>query len=163
DQEVEGGVAKVDGQESPEIGGENTFARGEVIAEVAEETNFWKLTDRGERDLLASELELDFARTKLLVLHPAEQPTGNVATAGNGRDVIELVKELGLGQSLDHSKVEGGTTDATSGESETNQTVFRGRCELGIETSLARGADPSKFVFENGRVEDWRRGHGAPV
>ena len=72
DQEVEGGVAEIDGQESPEIGGEKALARGEVIAEIAQEANFWKLTDGSERDLLVSELALDFAGTKLLVFHPAE-------------------------------------------------------------------------------------------
>ena len=73
------------------------------------------------------------------------------------------MQELGIGQSLDHAKVEGGAADTASGKGETDETVFRERGERGVEASLARGADPVKFVMENRRVEIWQRGHGAPA
>ena len=72
------------------------------------------------------------------------------------------MKELGVGQSLDHAEVEGGAADAASRKGETDETVFRERREHRVEASLARGADPVKFGMENRRVESWQRGHGAP-
>src|SRR5579871_569367 len=86
---------------------------------------------------------------------PAGQPAADVAAAGDGREIVEVLQQLLFGQFLDGAKGKGGATDAAAGNAESRERLFFGvdlpeqssRIERAAVTGI--GTEPAEFVGKN--------------
>src|SRR5215813_10478788 len=87
-------ISQVDSRKGPGIGSEQANFGSDEVAVAAQVANRCWVGINFSKWVTVSQVGRNAFQTHWMAMNPRRQPTANVATAGNSREIVKLIKEV---------------------------------------------------------------------